>query len=229
MSFTKQELGKQLYLYRQPCQTTSVVISSHGGYRPSTRTFDLRNIGGDEDGTSAQGTLQGITVYFFRKHGFASGGKLLQGLGSTDYDAFEKYLIADTPGEKGKSIIVNYELSKFNEDDSSKIIEAMKRIHADKTPGVPIRDVITIRNRKGALRKVITLEKVIRKAVPLGYRRFYCLFCRSQMEDASVKFQAFKPEDLGYDPLPGEEVKMIPDTDYKQWQRTRKLEDHGWK
>jgi hypothetical protein len=225
MSFTREELGKHLYLYRQPIPTTSVVVASHGGYRPSTRTFDLRAVVADEiDRSAAQGDLQNITVYFFKRHGFANSKTLLQGLGATEYASFEKYVITNAPGEKGKSIIVNYELSKFHEDDSAKIIAVMKQINADKTPGVPIRDVITIRNRKGPYKKVITLEKVIRKAVPLGYRRFYCLFCRSQMEDSAVKFQAMKEEPFGV-----EEVKMIPDGDYKQWERTRKLEDHGWK
>jgi hypothetical protein len=219
MSFTKTELGKHLYLYRQPIRTSSVVIASHGGYRPGTRTFDLRAVSADAGG-DAQGPLSGITVYFFKRHGFASGFKLLQGLGSTDYGSFEKYLISDLHGEKGKSIIVNYEVSKFPDDSSDNIIKAMKLIHADKTPGVPIRDVITIRNRKGALAKVITLEKVIRKAVPLGYRMFYCLFCRSQMEQNAINFQGFRPmmEDL---PEDHPDQKMVPDGDFKAWERTR--------
>jgi hypothetical protein len=95
----------------------------------------------------------------------------------------------------------------------------MKLIHADKTPGVPIRDVITIRNRIGLHEKVITLEKVIRKGVPLGYRRFYCLFCRSQMEQGAIKLQAFKQ--LEDDP----NHKMVPDPDYRAWEHTR-LKSH---
>ena len=210
MSIRKQELGKHLYLYRQPYPTNSVGISSHGGYQPSTRTFDLRTF--DNDG-GAQGSLQGITVYFFKKHGFASPYKILQGLGSDDYANFEEYKISDAQGEKGKSIIVNYELSKFEDDTDKEIFEKMGLIEKDKRPGVPIRDLITIRNRKGAFQKVITLEKVVRKAVPLGYRRFFCIFCRSQMEKDAIQLQAFKwNEELN---------KNVQDLDYKTWERTR--------
>lgn len=91
----------------------------------------------------------------------------------------------------------------------------MELIAKDKRPGVPIRDLITIRNRKGAYQKVITLEKVIRKAVPFGYRRFFCIFCRSQMEkDAAINFQGFRRLDEFTD-------KMVPDADYQGWVRTR--------
>ena len=220
--FTKQALGRHLYLYKQPVRTQSLVISSHGGYRPSTGTLDLREI---MPAKGEQGSLEGCSVYFFKRHGFVSGFKILSGLGSTDYENFEKYTISDAEGEKGQSVIINYEVSKYPEDSTEVIVSAMQLINADKTVGVPVRDVVTIRNRVGPNQKIVTLEKVIRKAVPLGYRRFYCLFCRSQMEGDAIKLQGFKPlNDLL--PMDHPDQKMVSDNDYRTWERTRDLSKH---
>lgn len=174
MHFTKEALGRQLYLHRQPWKTDSVLITSHGGYRNSTRTLDLRELN-----HATSGSLIGVSVYFWARHGNTSSYKLVNGLASDAYDSFEQYLISDKPGERGKSIIVNYELSKFEDDTTKKILETMKMLNADKTAGLPIRDAITIRNR--SFGDPVTLDMVIRQAAPLGYRRFFCLFCRSHM------------------------------------------------
>lgn len=212
MNITKTPLGKHLYLYRQATQTTSVTISAHGGYRPSTRAFDLRDV------RKLNGApLNGMNVFFFKRHGFASSQKLENGLGQSVHD-FEKYTISDQPGQGGNSVIVNYELFKYHEDDEDRIHSVMKRIHADRQQdsSIPVRDLITIRNR--TFGDTVTLEKVVRKAANQGYQDIYCLFCRSQMESNAIKFEGMRPLDptIGPDDT---RFKMVRDNDFKTWSR----------
>lgn len=159
-----------MYLYKQPAKTNNLVISAHGGFDDDTGQLDLEKYDG------SVGNL-GVQLYFFGQHGRPTSYKILNGVGKNDFATFDRYSTTQEDKANGKNSVFNYHVFKFPEDDEAKIISAMKTIYNDKTPNLPVRDVLSIRNR--TMGSTVTLGKIIKKTYPLGYRNYFCLFCRS--------------------------------------------------
>jgi hypothetical protein len=181
-------VGNYLYLFRSPLDTTECLISAHGGYKKSTKTFNLK---------------AGLTVKFYGVHNKVLGDP---GLGVMEKNP---KVVNSHPNPDGEAVL-DYILSKYQGTHSSAnetydkiaatlasethqmkiylknkdyvekhpaikaIYEALKAVH-----------VITIRNR--FMHANVNLSTVIEEITKFDstIKTFHCSFCRSLIGDAN--------------------------------------------
>jgi hypothetical protein len=180
-------VGNYLYVFRTPLGSTECLISAHGGYKKSTKTFNLK---------------AGLTVNFYGEH-----HKVLKDPGLSLMQ--KKPQIVNSHPDPGGEAVLDYILSKYQgthssanetyDEIASKLAHdavQMKEYrnymdYVNKNPAIKaIFDalkavhVITIRNR--FMHANVNLSTVIEEVTKFdsSIKTFHCSFCRSLIGDA---------------------------------------------
>lgn len=190
-----QQLGSSMYLFRSTTVSHEALISAHGGFYKSTKTFTVP---------------PGMTIHFWAPHGYTLTDPGIKAMYTTrgmepmetvmggkpciDY-ALSKYQ-GSHGGSKGKPAETYASIAKAIATEDKNLISMLKRLeHAKEDWQVEgalgqiaasgSMNVITIRNR--ALRGSVWLSELVTKVRKhaSSINTLHCSFCRSSMTSES--------------------------------------------